>query len=287
MIEIGQLQELVIDRIAKIGPYLVDPSDTKEEKNAVLMPQKEMPKGAKVGDTLKVFVYLDSSDRPIATLRQPKIMMGESAPLKVVAITKVGAFMDWGLEKDILLPFSEQITKVQIGREYLVNLYLDKSSRLCATMKVYPKLLADSTYSEGDWVEGYIYQINPEMGAFVAVDCKYHGLVPEKELPGADLHCGDRIKARISQVRKDGKLVLSPNRKAYKEIPHDSKVVLDRLVAAGGSLPFNDKTPPARITKEFGMSKASFKRAIGHLLKTRKIKITSTGIVLTGSNSGK
>lgn len=283
MIEVGKIQNLVIDRISKIGPYLVDPQDKKEKKDSVLMPGKELPKGAAVGDTLSVFVYRDSGDRPIATLRRPKILMGELAPLKVVAITKVGAFMDWGLEKDVLLPYSEQITKVQIGREYLVELYLDKSGRLCATMKVYPKLENETPYKAGDWVEGYIYQINPEMGAFVAVDLKYHGLVPLKEMISADVHCGDSVKARVTQIRKDGKLALSPNRKAYKEIPQDARVIYDKLMAAGGSLPYNDKTPPAIIAKEFHMSKASFKRAIGNLLKTKKIRITSRGITLSES----
>ena len=277
MIEIGCTQDLVIDHFAKIGLYLAELEDKKQRKDTILLPMKEMPKGAEEGDILNVFVYRDSGDRPIATLRKPKIELGEIKPLKVVAITKVGAFMDWGLEKDILLPYSEQITKVQIGRDYLVQLYLDKSNRLCATMKIYPKLESKTPFEVGEWVEGYLYQINPEIGAFLAVDLKYHGMIPMKELSG-DFHCGEFVKARISEIKNDGKLILSPNRKAYKEIPKDAKEILNRLESAGGFLPYNDKTPPNIIAKEFKMSKASFKRAIGNLLKSHKIKISSKGI---------
>lgn len=280
MFKIGENQSLVIDHIAAIGPYLADPGDMKNRKDTVLLPKKEMPRDAKPGDLLDVFVYRDSGDRLIATLRQPKIKMGEIRPLKVAAITRVGAFMDWGLEKDVLLPYSEQITKVQIGREYLVQLYEDKSGRLCVTMKVYPKLSCDSPYKEGDKVSGYVYQINPEMGAFVAIDNKYHGMVPIKEMLRADLHCGDTINARVSQVRKrDGKLIITPNRKAYREISKDAAKVYNMLEAAGGALPYNDHSSPAQIYEAFHMSKAAFKRAVGNLMKLEKVRITSRGIV--------
>lgn len=275
MIEIGKIQTLVIDHVSKIGPYLAEPGDPGK---TILLPGKEMPKNARAGDELEAFVYRDSSDRPIATLRRPKILLGEMKPLKVGSITKVGAFMDWGLEKDLLLPYHEQTAKVQIGREYLVFLYLDKSRRLCATMKVYNELKSESPYKEGDWVDGYVYQINPELGAFVAVNYQYHGLIPKKEL-GDDIHCGNLVHARVSEIRKrDGKLTLSPNKKGYKEIPSDAKIILRRLEKEGGFLPFNDKTPPAVIMREFGISKAAFKRAVGHLLKIRRITLTREGM---------
>lgn len=281
MIQIGSVNKLIIDHLSKIGPYLADPTEKAGDRETVLLPGKEMPEHAKAGDPLEVFIYRDSSDRPIATLRRPLIQMDEFVPLKVVDITRIGAFLDWGLEKDLLLPYSEQTVRVQIGRKYMVSLYVDKSGRLCATMKIYPKLTCATPYQTGDWVEGYVYQINPEMGAFVAVDCKYHGLIPRREIAAADVHCGDFVKARVTEVRRDGKLALSPNRKAYKEIPADSKRVYDRLVKAGGFLPYNDKTPPAVIAKEFGMSKASFKRAAGHLLKIHRIRLDSKGMTLT------
>lgn len=280
MFKIGQIQTLVIDHIAKIGPYLADPDDRRERKDTVLLPGKEMPENAKPGDRLDVFIYRDSGDRLIATLRRPKIMLGENAPLKVVAITKVGAFMDWGLEKDVLLPYSEQVAKVQIGRSYLVQLYEDKSGRLCVTMKVYPKLSCDSPYHVGDHVKGYVYQINPEMGAFVAIDNRYHGLVPLKEMLRADIHCGETVEARVSQVRRrDGKLIITPNRKAYRDIPQDAKKVYRMLEEAGGALPFNDHSSPQAIYEAFHMSKAAYKRAVGNLMKAGKIRMTSRGIV--------
>lgn len=281
MIEIGKMQHLTIDRQTSVGLYLTAGDSEDKKKDSVLLPQKEVPKNCKVGDEVEVFVYRDSQDRLIATTRKPKIMLGEFAPLRVVDITKVGAFLDWGLEKDLLLPYHEQITKVQKGREYLVNLYIDKSNRLCATMKVYPLLKSQSPYKDGDWVEGYIYQINPELGGFVAVDNAYHGMILKKEMT-TDFHCGDNIKARVTEIRKDGKLVLSPNKKAYKEIPKDALLILDKLKKNGGMLPYNDKTNPSIISKEFKMSKSSFKRALGKLMKEKKIKQTANGIELIG-----
>ncbi len=278
MIEIGKMQTLVIDRETSIGVYLRETSAPSADKeNSVLLPKKEVAHNVKPGDKIEAFIYRDSKDRLIATTRRPKIMLGEFAPLKVVDITRVGAFLDWGLEKDLLLPYHEQITRVQIGREYLVYLYVDKSNRLCATTKIYPRLKGSDTHNVGDWVEGYLYQINREMGAFVAVDNQYHGLIPAKEL-SADFHCGDQIRARVTQIRKDGKLILSPNRKAYREIPRDAKLIWNRLKENDGFLPYNDKTSPQIIAKEFKMSKAAFKRALGHLMKTQQIIQASDGI---------
>lgn len=281
MIEIGKMQELSIDRLTSVGAYLVDQDSKENKQDGILLPQKEIPDKSKVGDKITVFIYRDSHDRMIATVRKPKITLGEFSALRVVDITKVGAFLDWGLEKDLLLPYHEQITKVQKGKEYLVNLYVDKSDRLCATMKVYPLLKAESPYNEGDWVEGYIYQINPELGAFIAIDNLYHGMVLKKEM-SLDIHCGDKISARVTEKRKDGKLVLSPNKKAYKEIPKDATQIIEKLKINGGELPFNDKTNPGIIAKEFNMSKSSFKRAVGKLMKERKITQTASGIKLLG-----
>lgn len=274
MIELGKIQELTIDRITPHGAYLTAEND---EKNAVLLPSKELGESDQKNEKVSVFVYRDSKDRLIATKQVPKIQLGSFAPLKVVDITKVGAFLDWGLEKDLLLPYSEQIIKVHKGREYLVNLYIDKSDRLCATMKIYSLLKTNSKHQAGDWVEGYVYQINPELGAFVAIENQYHGLIPT-QIMNDDTHCGDKVNARVAEIRADGKLVLSPNRKAYKEIPGDAKTILSKLDKNNGFLPFNDKSDPHLLKKEFNMSKASFKRAVGHLLKSKQIRITEKGI---------
>lgn len=283
MILPGKTQKLIIDHISKIGPYLVDPE---EPEKTILLPRKEMPKGAKTGDELEVFVYFDSSDRIIATTRRPKIELGQIRPLTVAAVTRIGAFLDWGLEKDLLLPFHEQTAKVRVGREYLVKLYTDKSGRLCATMKIYNELESESPYDVGAWVEGYVYQINPEIGAFLAVDYKYHGMIPRKELTN-EVHCGQVIKCRVSQIRKrDGRMTLSPRKQSYKSIGKDASVILRHLKEAGGTMPFNDKSDPRDIKNEFDMSKAAFKRGVGHLLRERKIELTESGMKLA-AQSGK
>jgi hypothetical protein len=274
MIDLGKVQTLKIMRITSIGAYLGEDSNKDE---VVLLPEKELPKKCKVGDETEVFIYRDSKDRLIATLRRPRILLGEFVSLKVVDITKVGAFLDWGLEKDLLLPYSEQILKVHKGRKYLVNLYIDKSKRLCATMRVYPLLSTNSGHKTGDWVEGFVYQINPDVGAFIAVENAYHGLIPKQDLLD-DIHCGDIVKARVREVSGDGKLTLSPTRKAYKEIPTDAMKILTLLEENDDFLPFNDNTKSELINKIFKMSKSSFKRALGKLLKEKKIIMTEKGI---------
>ncbi|MGL4607794.1 MAG: CvfB family protein [Eubacteriaceae bacterium] len=278
MIEIGKIQKLEVARITGVGAYLYDGFNPKED---VLLPNNACPEKLKEGDEIEVFIYKDSKDRLIATTKIPKITLGEFGVLRVVDITKIGAFLDWGLEKDLLLPYSEQILKVQKNREYLVNLYLDKSERLCATMKVYPLLKNTDLYKSGDWIEGYVYQINSDLGALVAVDKKYHGLILTRDM-NDEIHCGDKIKARVSEIRNDGKLILSPNRKAYKEIPKDAIMILTKLNENQGLLPYNDKTSPFIIKKELNMSKSSFKRAVGKLLKEKKIRITERGIEKNG-----
>jgi len=278
MIETGKIQILKINRITAIGAFLYDGTDS---QNVVLLPEKEVPKSARVNDDIEVFVYRDSKDRIISTTRRPKVLLGEFGHLKVADITKVGAFMEWGLEKDLLLPYNEQTTKISKGRDYLVYLYLDKSDRLCATMKIYPLLKVGSDHKIGEWVEGYVYQINPELGAFVAVENLYHGLILMKDAD-VDIQCGDKVNARISEIRVDGKLILTPNRQAYKEIPKDAILILTKMNENQGLLPYNDHTSPHIIKKELNMSKSSFKRAVGKLLKEKKVRITERGIEKNG-----
>lgn len=278
MIELGKVQNLIIERLAPQGAYLTDGID---ERKSVLLPLKEVAENAKLKDEISVFIYRDSSDRLIATTRTPKIKLGELAALKVVDITKIGAFLDWGLEKDLLLPHSEQIAKIEKGKTYLTYLYIDKSDRLCATMKVYPLLKTTISCKVGDWVEGYVYQINPELGAFVAIENKYHGLIPAQIL-NEDVVYGEQIKARVAEIRSDGKIALSPTKKAYKEIPRDAEKILEKLINNHGELAYNDKSSPNAIMKEFNMSKASFKRAVGFLLKSKKIRLTERGMKKNG-----
>ena len=276
MIELGKWQTLKVVRSKDFGIYLAEQSG---DKDAVLLPRKQVPEGLKAGGELEVFVYLDSSDRPIATVNHPLITLGQMARLKVASVGNIGAFMDWGLEKDILMPFKEMEGKVREGREYLVYMYLDKSSRPCVTMKIYDYLSMDSPYKKDDYVEGYIYQINEKLGAFVAVEDRYQGLIPHQELM-KKVYVGDCVKLRVSEVREDGKLNLSMNRPAYQQMEEDSEMVYDMILSYDGVLPFTDKASPEVIKREMGLSKNAFKRAVGKLLKEGRIEIRDTCIVV-------
>ena len=180
MLNLGRKQKLTVVKKVEFGVYL---SESREaaEKERVLLPAKQVPQGTDEGDVLEVFLYRDSRDRMIATTREPKLTLGGLAVLQVVQTGKIGAFLDWGLEKDLLLPFREQTVKVHTGDQVLVSLYLDKSSRLCATMKVYPFLKTNSPYAIGDTVDGLVYEISGNFGVFVAVDNQYSGLIPKRE----------------------------------------------------------------------------------------------------------
>ena len=233
-----------------------------------------------MGDEVEVFLYRDSSDRLIATTRTPKLIMGQVALLTVVQIGKVGAFLDWGLEKDLFLPFKQQTRKVKAGDQVLASLYIDKSGRLCATMNVYEHLRTDSPYKKDDKVTGRIYEISKNFGAFVAVDDCFSALIPKKELFGATEQpkIGEQVTARVVKVLEDGKLTLSIREKAYLQIQKDAEKIGKLLDSYEGALPFNDKAAPEVITHETGMSKNEFKRAVGHLLKEGKIQITEKSI---------
>lgn len=269
-IRIGEKQNLVIVKEVDFGVYLAPDKDMPEEK--VLLPAKQVPAGSKVGDCLEVFIYRDSSDRLIATTNTPKLTMGEVAELTVAQVGKFGAFLDWGLEKDLLLPFKQQKRRVNPGDSVLVSLYLDKSGRLCATMNVYENLRTDSPYKEEDRVTGRVYEISDNFGAFVAVDNQYSGLIPRKELYG-NVVLGEDITARVVQVRPDGKLTLSIRDKAYLQISKDAEEIMKIIDSYDGVLPFNDKVSPEIIKRETCMSKNEFKRAVGNLLKAGRIEI--------------
>ncbi|MDD3253157.1 MAG: S1-like domain-containing RNA-binding protein [Lachnospiraceae bacterium] len=274
MIELGKRQTLRVLREKEFGIYL---GESEQDKLAVLLPKKQIPEGTKVGDELEIFVYKDSEDRLIATTGRPKLEVGEVGVLTVKEVAKIGAFLDMGLEKDLLLPFKEQNHKVRPGEACLVALYIDKSQRLAATMNVYPYMSAESPYQKDEQVSGTIYEINEEIGAFVAVDNRYFGLIPQKELYG-DFHLGDVVETRVIRVREDGKLDLSPRQKAHVQMDEDAKLVMKVLDEFEGVLPFTDKASPEIIMREFRLSKNAFKRAVGHLLKEGKVKITEKTI---------
>jgi len=275
MIRLGEKQKLIVVKKVEFGVYL---AEREQEETRVLLPAKQVPQGTGLGDEIEVFVYKDSKDRMISTTQEPKLKLGEFKVLTVVSVQKIGAFLDWGLEKDLFLPYKEQIGKVKEQDEVLVRLYIDKSKRLCASMKgIYEMLDTDSPYQTGDMVQGRVYEFSDNFGAFVAVDDRYSGLIPHHE-DHSFLRIGDCIEARVTGVKPDGKLDLTLREKAYMQMNQDALRVLEILDEYAGVLPFNDKASPEIIMRETKMSKNAFKRAVGHLYKERKIEITEKSI---------
>lgn len=275
MIELGKRQELEVLREKEFGVYL---GEKDHPEASVLLPKKQVPEKTKLGDRIQAFIYKDSEDRLIATTAEPKLQAGQTALLTVKEITNIGAFLDMGLEKDLLLPFKEQTAKLRAGEECLAALYIDKSSRLAATMKVYPYLTSASIYKKDDRVMGRVYEINDRFGVFVAVDDKYYGMIPAKEV-FKPFRIGEVIEARVTKVRSDGKLDLSCREKAYLQMDEDVELIMKVIDEFDGVLPFNDKASPEVIKREFNLSKNAFKRAVGHLLKEGRIQITENSII--------
>ena len=284
--ELCEFKKLKITRFTKNGAYL---SCDKDEE--VLLPGKEVPEGAKAGDEMDVFLYLDSLDRPVATVKKPLITKEAPAVLEVTEITPIGVFLDWGLDKDLLLPFREQVEPVAYGpggvvQEHIgmgdklpVYLYIDKSGRPAASMRIYNRLENGTEYVKDSAVEGTVIRINPEMGVFVAVDDKYFGMIPIREIHHR-VALGDKVYGRVTLVRDDGKYMISLNNKAHIQMDQDAQLILDALEAMGGRLPLGDKSDPEDIKKRLHMSKAAFKRAAGSLYKQKKIIIGAEEIRL-------
>ena len=268
MLRLGEKQRLKIVKKVSFGVYLAE----EEGQEKVLLPMKETPEGCELGDELEVFLYKDSRDRLIATTREPALTLGQIGLLRVKETGKIGAFLDWGLDKDLLLPFRQQTRRVRQGEECLAALYIDKSSRLCATMNGYPYLKTNSPYRIGDTVTGRVYETSENFGVFVAVDDMYSALIPKREAAGS-FEIGEILKARVTDVKEDGKLDLSVREKAYIQMEEDARLVLQVIDEFAGVLPFGDKVSPEIIKREFGLSKNAFKRAVGRLLKQGKIEL--------------
>ncbi len=283
---LGKKQMMYVDHKTDFGLYLADSEPGDKKQDCVLLPRKQVPPGLKRGDEIEVFLYRDSDDRLIATRETPAIELGQLGVLEVAQVNKIGAFLKWGLSKDLLLPYSEQTRKVEKGDRLPAVLYVDKSSRLCATMKVYDYLSTDSPYRKEDMVSALVISLNPEYGAFVAVDRLYHGLIQKKELI-RKVRPGEEVECRVVAVREDGKLNLSLRRKAYIQMDEDAMKIDEMLKENDGFLPFHDKSAPEDIRREFGMSKNEFKRAIGRLYKMRRIRIEKDGIYSLPSDDRK
>ena len=219
-----------------------------------------------------VCFYEDKGGRLTATMRTPILKDGELGILEVAAVTSIGAFLDNGVPKQVLLPFKEQIHRPEVGDEVLVWLYKDKSGRQAATMRVYSHLDRHSPYKEDDRVTGFVYEINPDLGIFVAVDNRYYGLVPIRET-FKNYEYGDEVEARVAKVREDGKLDLLIRDKLYKTVQEDADVILYELRRNNGFLPYGDRADAAFIEETYAMSKNQFKRALGHLYKNRIVEL--------------
>ncbi|MCR4693997.1 MAG: RNA-binding protein [Pseudobutyrivibrio sp.] len=265
--KLGEIQELKAEKKVDFGLYLTD------GKERVLLPKKQVPENIAIGDRIKVFIYKDSDDRLIATVNQPKLIMGQYAPLTVSQINKVGAFLDWGLEKDLFLPFKEMTRKPVEGDEILVRLYIDKSQRLCASMKhIYDLLSKNPPYAVGDEVSARIYEFGHDFGTFVALDDKYSAMIPRHE-DVSKYRIGDVIMVRVTGIKEDGKVDVTIRDKAYVQIDEDAQALLDLIDSYAGVLPFTEKANPEVIKRETGLSKAAFKRAVGRLYKERLISL--------------
>ncbi len=271
MIKVGKRQKLIINNFSSVGAYLY--AGTEDDKDNILLPNNELEgRNLKEGDEVEVLIYRDSEDRLIATFRKTEALIGTLAKLEVVDIhPKFGAFLDWGLNKDLMLPKSQQEANVQVGKKYLVGLYEDSKGRISATMKIYKFLMPSNSINKGDIVLATVYRINDDIGIFVAVEDRYFGLIPKSEC-FEKYSIGDELTLRVMRVREDGKLDLSPRKLLSDQIESDADLVLSKMRILKSSFRFNDKSSPEDIFDYFGITKKAFKRAIGNLLKNGLIE---------------
>ncbi|AVQ16618.1 hypothetical protein FSBG_01004 [Fusobacterium gonidiaformans 3-1-5R] len=269
MIKVGKRQTMLVDHFASVGAYLVPVLvEEEEEKIEILLPNNELEeRELQEGEEVEVLIYRDSEDRLIATFRKTEALVGTLAKLEVVDTNpRLGAFLDWGLTKDLLLPVSQQEVRAEIGKRYLVGIYEDSKGRLSATMKIYNFLLPNHDFSKNDTVKGTVYRVNDEIGVFVAVEDRYFGLIPKSECFQA-FEVGEELDLRIIRVREDGKLDVSPRVILSEQISKDAEVILQKMRILKDHFRFNDDSSPEDIKDYFSMSKKAFKRAIGQLLK--------------------
>ena len=270
MFRLGEFQKLKIMDQKDQGLYLAEEGN---ERNRVLLPGKYVTDSMQVGDEISVFLYRDSEDRPVATTQKPLIEMGRLAALTVKDIGKVGAFLDWGLAKDLFLPYKEMVGKVRVGDQILVRLYEDKSCRLAASMrKLFSSLSNHPPYEIGDEVDGRIYEFGHDFGTFIAVDDLYSAMIPvHEDMRGHRI--GDVVHVRVTGIKEDGKLDVSTRKKVYMQMDEDAKHVMEIIDSYAGELPFGEKSDAKIIFQETGLSKNAFKRAIGRLYKERQITL--------------
>lgn len=272
--QLGEFNTLTIDRLTKVGLFLTD------NTNDVLLPMKYVPKEYKIGDEIRVFLYLDHEERPVATTLEPYVTINDFAFLRVNYTNKFGAFLDWGLEKDLFVPFKEQARLMEQGKRYLVYVYLDeKSNRIVASSRTNKFLDNTELDIQKDDEVDLIISHTTELGTNVIINKKYKGLMYANELY-QDLRIGDRHKGYIKSIRPDNKIDVSFQKTGLENIEPNAELILRELKANRGFLRLNDASHPEDIKTVLKMSKKSFKKAIGTLYKEKKIEIKDEGIYL-------
>ncbi len=277
MITAGQYHILRVVKKVEFGFYL------DAEGTELLLPKRFVPKGLNVGDDLKVFVYHDSDNRLIATTQEPTGIVGDIVSLPVVSVTKQGAFLDWGLMKDLFLPASQQKLVVHKGQTVLVYIYLDKQTGRAAATEKFGQFIGNDviTVKEKDPVDLLIYR-KTEIGYEVIINKKHFGLLHSGDV-FHDIRVGDKLEGFIKKVRTDNKIDVMPGKVGYDRVENETDKIMRLLEEHNGYLPYQDKSEPTAIYDFFGMSKKTFKMAIGALYKERKIYFTNNGISLSAA----
>lgn len=275
MLEIGQYHRMRIDRETEPGLFL-----SNEAGDDVLLPNKYVPEEYKIWDELDVYVYLDHEERPVATTLKPYIELNNFGYLRCTTVSKIGAFLDWGLEKELFVPFAQQARPMKVGSWYIVYMYLDKkTNRLAATSKTMKYLSNDQVdVKKFDKVSILISHIT-DRGANAIVNSKYRGLIYKEDI-FEDIRTGDQLDGWVKKIRPDGKIDIVLQEEGYKSIEPNAQYIFEELGANDGFLPLHDKSAPEDIQTQLGLSKKSFKKAIGTLYKDRKILIKDDGIYL-------
>lgn len=275
---LGRFAKLKIRRFATPGAYLA--VDEADDRDVILLIGSEIPEGAKAGDEIDVFVHLDSEGRPIATTRAAKLELGQVAFLQVTECTPIGAFVDWGLAKELLVPFKEQTADMNAGDRYAIGLYVDDTGRLAGTMRVTEMLASGGTKIEwalDEWVEGEAWRNDPEIGLFVIVEKAFVGLVPKSE--PHEMSRGEAARFRVSNILPDGRIELSLRGHAHEELAGDAQRILEALSRSNAPR-IGDRSTPDEIRAVFGLSKKAFKRAVGRLLKERAVAFDDDGFLI-------
>jgi predicted RNA-binding protein (virulence factor B family) len=276
MINIGKINKLNVVKQQGANVYLGDKTSAK-----VLLADKRLPENCEVGDSLEVFVYVDSDGHLAATTKKPLAQVGDIAWLKVVSLNYVGAFLDWGLPKDLLVPFSEQHHEMEVGRSYLVKLFLDDQNRIAATTKINKYLSDEADGFEAGQKVSLIIADKSDIGVKAIINSSHWGVLYENEL-FRPVRKGQQMDGYIKQIREDGKIDLSLHQPGYGKVVSLTDNIIAKLKANNGMLMLSDKSPPEAIYAEFGVSKKVFKQAIGSLYKQQLIVIEKNGIRLVG-----